>query len=81
MFLFTIIFQEVLCSPEGVQCYQTIGIRHKSCLIECEGMHADKRKENEAREEISALFSYHYEYYKMGFHDAILYPDKSEGAY
>ena len=64
-------FQDPLCTPLGLECYQNVNIDGKKCLMQCKGIYADvDRKQVDQIENMEEMVA-RYEEYRRGFQEDI----------
>ena len=69
----------MLCTPEGVACYESLILESEDCLFNCQGIYADVRNEGVDKYLISEDILTQYEKYKSGFKDDMVYPAIFDG--
>ena len=72
VFSYIPISQAPLCTPMGLECYQTVDVNAKECLVECTGLFAsvDKKQNFKPMDEIKNMKNIvaRYRKYRRGFY-------------
>ena len=64
-----------LCTPQGLECYQSVYVDAKECLAECKGLYADVDRKGDFKqieqiENVGEIIA-KYEEYRRGFQEDI----------
>ena len=84
MFFIKYLNQEILCPPTGADCFTSVRIPARKCLLPCRGLYADVAEDNSDLRNVEDMRNFdslrtHYEEYKRANSNAIVYPIMLKG--